>query len=116
MNLFQYSIIFAKNSFSCCQEESFVKHLQELNRKQILVAGIEAHVCVNQTVHGLLFLGYQVHMATDAISSRQASNKKIGIKKMLSAGAVISSVELATLELLQTAENPEFKQIQSLIK
>ncbi len=109
-------IIFAKNSFSCCQEESFVKHLQELKRRQILAVGIESHVCVNQTAHGLMSAGYQVHIAVDAISSRQVSNKKIGIKKMLGSGAIISSTELATLELLETAENPEFKQIQSLIK
>ena len=109
-------IIIAKNSFSCCQEQSFVKHLQELKRKQILTAGIETHVCVNQTVHGLLNLGYQVHLAIDAISSRQPINKKAGMKKMLHSGAIISSVELATLELLETADNPEFKQIQSLIK
>ena len=109
-------MIFAKNTFSCCQEESFVKHLQVLNRKQILVVGIEGHVCVSQTVHDLLSLGYQAHIAVDAIASRQVSNKKVGIKKMLNAGAIVSSVELATLELLKTAETAEFKQIQSLIK
>jgi len=108
--------IFAKSSFSCCQEESFVKHLQDSNRKQILVAGIESHVCVSQTVHDLLFLGYQVHIAGDAISSRQPSNKEAGIKKMVGSGAILSSTELATLELLETSKNPEFKQIQGLIK
>jgi nicotinamidase-related amidase len=108
--------IFAKSSFSCCQEESFVKHLQDFNRKQILVVGIESHVCVSQTVHDLLLLGYQVHIAADAISSRELSNKKVGIKKMVSSGAILSSTELAVLELLETSQNPEFKQIQGLIK
>jgi nicotinamidase-related amidase len=109
-------IIFAKNSFSCCEQESFAKHIEQLERKQILVTGIETHVCVNQSVHNLLYLGYQVHIAADAVSSRQLANKRIGIKKMLSAGAIISSTELATLELLETADNPQFKQIQGLIK
>lgn len=108
--------VFAKNSFSCCQEESFVKHLHGLKRNQILATGIESQVCVNQTVHDLLNIGYQTHIAIDAISSRQTINKKVGIKKMFSSGAIISSTETAILELLETAENAEFKYIQNLIK
>ena len=108
--------VFAKRAFSCCQEESFVKHLEKLNRKQILATGIESHVCVNQTVHDLLAAGYQTHIVTDAISSRNKINLKTGIKKMLNAGAIISDTEMATFELLRTSSKEEFKYLQSLFK
>ncbi len=81
-----------------------------------MATGIESQVCVNQTVHDLLSIGHQVHIAIDAISSRQTINKEVGIKKMSSSGAIISSAETATLELLETAENTDFKYIQNLIK
>ena len=108
--------VFAKNTFSCCQVESFVKHLKNLQRTQILATGIESQVCVNQTVHDLISAGYQAHIVVDAISSRSQDNKEIGIKKMLRSGAIISSAEMAACELLRTAEDPLFKYVQSLIK
>jgi nicotinamidase-related amidase len=108
--------VFAKSTFSCCQVESFVKHLQELKRTQILATGIESQVCINQTVHDLIAAGYQTHIVVDAISSRSKNNKEVGIKKMLAAGAIISSTEMATCELLESAEDPTFKYLQSLIK
>jgi len=107
---------FAKRTFSCCQAESFVKHLEELKRTQILATGIESHVCINQTVHDLLARGYQSHLIVDAISSRSSVNKEIGIKKMLGSGALINSTEMATFELLRTSDCEEFKYIQSLFK
>lgn len=108
--------VFTKSSFSCCQVESFVKHLQSLKCKQILATGIESHVCVNQTVHELLAAGYQTHIVTDAISSRNKENKAAGIQKMLASGAIISSTEMAACELLRSAANPMFKYLQRLIK
>jgi nicotinamidase-related amidase len=108
--------VFAKSSFSCCQVESFVKHLQSLDRTQLLITGIESQVCISQTVHDLIARGYQTHLAVDAISSRTSHNKEVGIKKMLAAGAVLSCTEMAVCELLETSEDPEFKNLQSLIK
>ncbi len=108
--------VFAKSTFSCCQVESFVKHMHELKRTQILATGIESQVCINQTVHDLMAAGYQTHVVVDAISSRSKNNKEVGIKKMLAAGAIISCTELAVCELLQSAEDPSFKYVQGLIK
>jgi len=108
--------VFAKKAFSCCQVESFVKHLKGLKRTQVLATGIESHVCVNQTVHDLLKRGYQTHIVVDAISSRKNINKEISIKKMHDSGAIVSSTEMAILELLKTSDNEAFKYIQNLIK
>ncbi len=83
---------FEKSCFSCCQSQGFMAGLASENRKQVIVCGIEAHVCVNQTVHDLLENGYKVHLITDAISSRSQKNKEVGIKKMCASGAVLSSV------------------------
>lgn len=108
--------LFAKSAFSCCQVESFVKHLKELQKTQILATGIESQVCVSQTVHDLIAAGYQTHVVVDAISSRSKNDKEVGIKKMLAAGAVISCTEMATCELLETSADPHFKYVQGLIK
>jgi len=107
---------FEKNCFSCCGSESFMNYLGKSGRRQIIVAGIEAHVCVNQTVHDLIAHDYQVHLVVDAISSRYAGNKKIGVKKMLSAGAVPSTVEMALFEMLVNSGTDAFKAVQKLVK
>lgn len=105
-----------KRVFSCCQQESFVKHLARLKRKQILVAGIESHVCVNQSVHDLLAIGYMPHLIAEAIGSRTAANKQIGIKKMTASGAILSSLEMALFELLKDSADATFREVQRLIK
>jgi nicotinamidase-related amidase len=107
---------FEKKSFSCCQQPDFVEALAAHGRKQVIVAGIEAHVCVNQTVHDLLSLEYSPHLVVEAISSRSARNKEIGIEKMVTSGAVISSLETALFELLIESGTETFKSVQRLIK
>ncbi len=84
-------------------------------RTQALVCGIEAHVCVSQTVHDLLDQGVEVHVPVDAVTSRHATDKEVGIRKMERAGAVLSSVETALLELCGRAGTPQFKAVQKLI-
>ncbi len=84
-------------------------------RDQALLCGIETHVCVNQTAHDLLDQDVEVHVATDAVASRTALNKEIGLQKMLQSGAILTSVEAALFELLKNAEAEEFKSIQKLI-
>ncbi len=106
----------AKMSMSCCGAEAFVSALAKLGRRQVLVAGIETHACVSQTVHDLLAGGYQVHVAHDATSARRPGDYEIGWLKMLGAGMVPATVESALLELVRTAETPEFKAVQRLIK
>ena len=84
-------------------------------RDQALVCGIETHVCVNQTVLDLLGNGVEVQVAEDAVGSRSAENKRIGLEKMEQAGAVMTSVETALFELLGRAGTDEFKQVQKLV-
>jgi nicotinamidase-related amidase len=85
-------------------------------RRQWVVAGIEAHVCVNQTVHDLIARGHEVHVAGDAVSSRTASNRELGLDKMRLAGARVTSAEMALFELLEEAGSPEFKAISKLVR
>jgi nicotinamidase-related amidase len=105
-----------KMTMSCCGATSFVDGLRALDRNQILVAGIETHACVNQTVHDLIALGYQVHVARDATSSRHCADVEPAWDKMRSAGMLPTSSEQALLELVRTAESPEFKALQQLLK
>jgi nicotinamidase-related amidase len=84
-------------------------------RDQALVCGIETHVCVNQTVLDLLGKGVEVQVAEDAVGSRSAENKRVGLEKMERAGAVMTSVETALFELLGRAGTDEFKRVQRLI-
>jgi nicotinamidase-related amidase len=105
-----------KAAFSCCGAESFNKRLNSLKRSQFLLCGIESHVCVYQTAMDLLDVGKEVHVVSDAVSSRTASNKQTAIEKMRDKGADISSVETVVFELLRTAEHPHFKAIAGLIK
>ena len=85
-------------------------------RDQALVCGIETHVCVNQTVLDLLAAGTDVQVATDAVGSRTAANRTLGLERMERAGAAMTSVETALFELLGGSDAPEFKQVQALVK
>ncbi|MCD5383417.1 hydrolase [candidate division WOR-3 bacterium] len=106
----------AKNSFSCCGNEDFIQTLKALNRKQILLTGIEAHICVYQTARDLVNLEYDVQVIADAVSSRTADNKKIGLERMRDIGASIIGTEMALFELLKVAEGAKFKQILNIVK
>ena len=83
--------------------------------EQALVCGIEAHVCVSQTVHDLLDDGIEVHVPADAVGSRHELDYQRGLERMERAGAVVSTVEAALFELLEHAGTPEFKAVQKLI-
>ena len=85
-------------------------------RDQALVCGIEAHVCVNQTVLDLLDEDVEVHVAADAVGSRTEANRELGLAKMERAGALLTSVEMALFELLGGSDAPAFKQVQALVK
>lgn len=105
-----------KNSFSCCRNPAFMKKLESMDRKQILVAGIETHVCVYQTVFDLIDLEYEAHVVADAVSSRTVENKHIGLEKMRGMGAEITSVETLLFELLGDAHGEQFRDISRIIK
>lgn len=100
-----------KTVFSAARAEGFALG----GRDQALVCGIETHVCVNQTVHDLLAGGVEVHVAIDAVGSRTAANRELGLRKMEESGAVLTSVETALFELLGAAGTDEFKTIQKLV-
>lgn len=106
----------SKICFSCCGADEFTTSLRSLNRKQVLVTGIETHICVMQTVLDLLDTGYDVQVVADAVSSRTADNKRIGLERMRDAGAVITSTESALYELLGVASGTEFRAVLKLIK
>ena len=105
-----------KFCFSCYQEKGFHDSLISLNKKQVLLCGIEAHICVYQTALELLANGYEVHVVADAISSRTSRNRDIALTRMQSEGAKLTTTEMALFEILQTAESPKFKEISRVIK
>lgn len=107
-----------KTSFGCLGDERIQQRLADSvpRGNTILVAGIETHICVTQTVLGALAAGYSVHVAADATSSRSAANMQAGIERMREAGAVISSTEMAIYELLGRSDRDEFKQMLPYLK
>ena len=106
--------ILEKTTFSSCGAQQFQSKLQDI--KHVLVAGIEAHICVNQTVHDLLSADFKVHLLTDCIASRNKNDRKAAVAKMQSAGAILSSVEMSLFELMRDARHEQFKAIQGLVK
>ena len=108
--------IIEKTAFSACEANGFVEKLRSLNASQIVLCGVEAHVCVSQTAHDLLDLGFSVHLLEDSISSRYEHDKKAGLAKMHSNGAISSSFEMALFELMRDSKQEKFKEIQALIK
>jgi nicotinamidase-related amidase len=105
-----------KSSFSCCGNAVFMEQFKALGRRQVLLTGIETHICVYQTALDLLDLGYEVQLVTDAVSSRTAENRQIGIERMKEAGATLTTTEMALFELLRAAEGPQFKEITKIVK
>ena len=108
--------VIEKTSFSCCGEFNFEVKLNELHKTDIIVCGIETHVCVYQTARDLLNLGYNVHLVTDAVSSRTEDNWKLGIEKCKSLGAKMTGTEMALFEMLGKSGTEEFKAISKLVK
>jgi len=105
-----------KSSFSCCGNPDFMEKLKSSLRKQILLAGMETHVCVYQTALDLIPKGYEIHLVTDAVSSRTPENSRIGMQAIKDLGAKLTSVEMAIFEMLHRAEGEEFKKIVKILK
>ena len=106
----------SKDCFSCCGSPEFMNQLNATGRKQVLLVGIEAHICVYQTAVELMDAGYEVHLVTDAVSSRTAANRELAIRKMESLGAQVTGVEMALFELQKVAEGKIFRKILKIIK
>ena len=105
-----------KNVFSCARNEEFNGRLQELHGHDIILAGIESHVCVYQTAMDLLGQDFTVHVAADAVSSRTDSNKQLGLERMLLEGVVQTSVEMVLFELQGVATGDRFRKLAKLVK
>jgi hypothetical protein len=105
-----------KETFSCWRHEPFTAALKAAGRQQVILLGIEAHVCVYQTCLDLLEAGFEVHLAADAVSSRTAANREIGIGRMTAEGAILASTEMILFELLGTASHPRARELFRLIK
>ncbi|HSB60470.1 MAG TPA: hydrolase [Vicinamibacteria bacterium] len=106
-----------KVSFGCFGDEAFLGRLRGLpGRDQLLVTGIESHICVAQTVLGALEQGYQVHLVGDAVGSRAEENCRTGLARMERAGATLSSAEMATYELLGRSDSDAFKKMLPHLK
>ncbi len=105
-----------KSSFSACGEPDFMSALEKTGCRQVLLTGIETHICVYQTAMDLLAGGYEVEVLVDAVSSRTIQNKEVALDKMSALGADLTTVEMALFELMKSAEAPQFRDIAKLIK
>lgn len=107
---------FSKLHFSSTKNPAIMGKIQTLKPKQVVIAGIEAHVCVLQTTIGLLDAGYQCFVAGDATSSRTAANHAAGLARLREAGAEIATSEMVVFEWLEKAGTPEFRELSRLLK
>jgi len=105
-----------KITFSACGASDFMSQLRATGKHQCIVTGIEAHVCVYQTVLDLLANGFAVKVNQQAVSSRDKTNKKLALKNMQLSGAEVTSTEMILFELMRTAEHPQFRQVSRLLK
>ena len=105
-----------KLCFSCAGAEGFSEHLVSPSRRQVLLCGLETHICVSQTALDLTHQGYQVHVAADAVSSRTLEKHKLGMERMRDSGVLPCAAEAAVYELLREAGTPAFKSLLPFIK
>ncbi len=106
----------AKSSFGCWGDAGLRETIRASGRDRILLAGIETHVCVWQTAAALRREDYQVHLLTDAVSSRSAHNRDIGIRRMAAAGVHLSCVEMVLFELMVDASHPRFREVTGKLR
>jgi len=105
-----------KTAFDCCGESAFLEAVGRTGRKKIILAGMEAHICVLQTCLGLMQAGYVVHLVRDAVCSRSVENFVAGVEMARQAGAVATSTEIVLFQLLERAGTEEFRTISRRIK
>ncbi|MHB8606531.1 MAG: hydrolase [Thermoplasmatota archaeon] len=108
--------VIEKTVFSCPAEPAFARALATTGRRQVLLAGVEAHVCVLATALDLLHDGFNVHVLEDAVASRDAMDRHLALRRLDHAGAVVSTTETALFEMLGGKDHPKFKEVQALVK
>ena len=105
-----------KMTFNCCYEQSFFNVVKKLNRRTLILTGMETHICVLQTCTGLLKDGYNTHVVNDAVCSRAKENWETALEYLRDAGSVITCTETVLFQLLRVAGTKEFKAISQRIK
>jgi len=105
-----------KTHFSCGADPAFPGKLAATGRKQVIIVGIEAHVCVFQTTRDLVAMGYQVYVCADAVASRTEEHRRVGLELCREAGGTITTAETCIFDLLHQAATPEFKKVAPLVK
>ena len=105
-----------KLHFSCCREPAFAGRIAALGRRQVILCGMETHVCLLQTALDLLDGGHQVHMVAEAVCSRRAEHKRLALEQMRQAGVMVTCVEAAVYQMLGLAGTPEFKDLLALFR
>ena len=114
--LFQPFSPIEKTAFSCCDEPKVLMMLESTGRRNVLVAGIESHICVQQTVIDLIERGYQPVVIEDCVSSRRLYDKRTALQRMSAEGAILSTCESVLFELCRVSGTEEFKAISALVK
>jgi nicotinamidase-related amidase len=105
-----------KDTFSCAREPASRAAVADTGRRQVIVTGIEAHVCVLQTVLDLMASGLQVHVPHDAVNSRRFADREWALRRMAAAGAVVSATESALFELLERCGTDDFRAVSRMVK
>jgi isochorismatase family protein len=106
----------AKLSFSCAADPALQQQIKAAQRSLIVIAGLEAHVCVLQSALGFQQAGYQIVVVADAISSRTAANREVALQRLRENGVEVATTEMVLFEWLGQAGTPEFKEVSRLIK
>ena len=105
-----------KLHFNCCDVEAFNERLVSAGFNNIILTGVESHICIFQTCVSFIEKGYQVHVPQDAVDSRTDENWRVGLELMRKAGALITSTETVIYQILKKAGTPEFKQMLKVVK
>jgi isochorismate hydrolase len=108
--------IFEKTAFSCCQDDPINAAILASKRQQIILVGIEGHVCISQTAHDILAQNLQCHLAADAIGSRRQSDCDTALARLANQNAIITTTEAAIMEMVLNSRHPRFREISKLIK
>ena len=109
-------IAYEKVTFSCCQTEATMQAITDKDKKFVIVFGVEAHVCVLQSVLDLIEAGFIPVLVTNCIDSRNSNDKRVAIDRMTQAGAIPTTYESLLFELCASAKNSSFKEISKLVK
>lgn len=107
---------FSKMCFGACGCAPFMAALEETGRRQVVVTGVETHICVSQTAQGLLEAGYEVVVCPDGVSARSLERHKLGMERIRDAGCVPAHTEAVAYEWLGTAEHPRFRDALAVVK